>query len=38
MYAYVDELLYEEILDPTLPNNIEPYGIAGLEEIVPLRK
>lgn len=37
-HAYVDETLYDEILDTSLPNNIESCGIAGPEVIVPLRK
>ncbi len=37
-HAYVEEKLYDEILNPSLPNSIESCGIAGPEIIVPLRK
>ena len=37
-HAYVDEKLYDEILNPNLPSNIESCGIAGPEVIVPLRR
>lgn len=37
-HAYVEERLYDEILDENLPDDIQSCGIAGPEIIVPLRR